>query len=44
MQSPKQSNYSNTVSGNASYPLQPLVKQKNNPMGKHNLLLFVTVT
>ena len=31
--------YSNTVSGNASYPLQPPVKRKNNPMGKRNLFI-----
>ena len=34
-----QSNYSNTVSGNASYPLQPPVKRKTNPMGKRNFFL-----
>ena len=39
MQAPVQSNYSNTVSGNASYLLQPPVKRKNNRMGKHNLLI-----
>ena len=26
-------------SGNASYPLQPPVKHKNNCMGKHNLFI-----
>ena len=35
MQTPVQSNYSNTVSGKAN-TLQP-VKCKNNPMGKRNL-------
>ena len=39
MQTPVRLNYSNTVSGNASYPLQAPVKHKNNPMGKRNLLI-----
>ena len=34
-----QSVYSNTVTGNASYPLQPPVKRKNNPMGKRSLFI-----
>ena len=39
MQTPVQSNYSNTVSDNASYPLHPPVKRKNNPMAKCNLFI-----
>ena len=39
MQTPAQSNYSNTVSDNASYPLQSPLKCKNNPMGKHKLFI-----
>ena len=39
MQTLLQSNYSNAVSGNASNPLQPSVKHKNNPMGKNNLFI-----
>ena len=39
LQTPVQSNYSNTVSGNASYPLQPPVKHKNNPSGKRDLFI-----
>ena len=39
MQIPVWLNYSNTVSGNASYLLQAPVKHKNNPMGKRNLLI-----
>ena len=34
-----QSNYSNTVIGNASYPLQLPVQSKMNPMGNHNLFI-----
>ena len=34
-----QSNYSSTVSGNASYLLQPPVKRKTKPMGKRNLFI-----
>ena len=41
IQTPVQSNYSNTVSGNASYPLQPPVKRKSNPMGNRNLFIVV---
>ena len=33
-QSPVKSNYSNTVSDNASYPLHPPGKLKSSPMGK----------
>ena len=34
-----QSNYSNTVSGNASYPSQPPVKRKTNPLRKRSLFI-----
>ena len=34
-----QSNYSSTVSGNASYLLQPPVKRKTKPMGKRKLFI-----
>ena len=43
MQTSVQSNYSNTVSGNASYPLQPPVKCKNTPWVIVICLLLVTV-
>ena len=39
MQTPAQSNYSNKVNDNASYPLQSPLKCKNNPMGKRNLFI-----
>ena len=39
MQTPMQSNYSNTGSGNASYPLQPPGKRKKNPLGNRNLFI-----
>ena len=39
IQTSVQSNHSNTVSGNASYPLQLPVQCKTNPMGKHNLFI-----
>ena len=43
MQTSVQSNYSNTVSGIASYPLQPPVKCKNTPWVIVICLLLVTV-
>ena len=40
MHTPKQSNYSNTVSGNAAYTSQPSVKHKKNHQRKHNLFII----
>ena len=40
MQTPKQSNYSNTVSGNAAYTSQPSVKHKTNHQRKRNLFII----
>ena len=37
---PKQSDYSNTVSGNAAYTSQPSVKHKTNHQRKHNLFII----
>ena len=37
MHTPKQSNYSNTVTGNAAYTSQPSVKHKTNHQRKRNL-------
>ena len=38
-QIPVQSNYSNIVTGNASYPIQTPVKRKTNHMGKRKLFI-----
>ena len=40
MHTPKQSNYSNTVSGNAAYTSQPSVKHKTNHQRKRNLFII----
>ena len=40
MYTPKQSNYSNTVSGNAAYTSQPSVKHKMNHQRKRNLFII----
>ena len=40
MHTPRQSNYSNTVSGNAAYTSQPSVKHKTNHQRKRNLFII----